>query len=135
MSEEPREQDPDPPSGLRDPRAAVRGVGAAALAVEAVVLLLAIQPIRVLGANLTGVAIGVVVALAVLCLLLAGMLRRPWAWYVVAGVQVALFASGFVFHASLAVLGVLFGLLWLYVLHVRRSVLAGRGADPGSSGS
>src|SRR5438067_9523508 len=52
-------------SGLRNPPAAVRGVGAGALAVEAVVLLLAIQPLRVLGARLTGVGVAVMVGLAV----------------------------------------------------------------------
>jgi hypothetical protein len=114
-------------SGLRDPQAAIRGVGAAALGSEAVVLLLAIQPIRVLGGHLSGAGITVVVALAVACLILAGLLRRPWAWTVAPAVPVALFVAGFVFHPSLAVLGVLFGLLWAYVAHVRRRVL-GRSA-------
>jgi len=111
------------PSGLRNPAAAARGVGAAALASEAVVLLLAIQPMRVLGARLTGVAIGSIVVLAVVCLALAGLLRHGWAWYAAGVVQVVLFAFGFVFHPSLGVLGILFGLLWLYVLNVRRTVL------------
>jgi hypothetical protein len=111
------------PSGLRNPKAAVRGVGAGALAAQGVVLLLAIQPIRVLGGHLTGLAIAVIVVLAVTCFGLAGLLRRSWAWHGGSVVQVVLLVSGFVFHPSLAVLGVLFGLLWLYVLHVRRSVL------------
>ena len=113
------------PSGLRNPKAAVRGVGAGALAAQGVVLLLAIQPIRVLGGHLTGLAIAVIVVLAVTCFGLAGLLRRSWAWHGGSVVQVVLLVSGFVFHPSLAVLGVLFGLLWAYVLHVRRTVLAG----------
>jgi uncharacterized MAPEG superfamily protein len=112
------------PSGLRNPPAAVRGVGAAALASEGLVMLLAIVPVRVLGGHLTGAAIAFIVVLAVVCFALAGMLRRSWVWYCGSAVQVILFASGFVFHPSLAVLGVLFGLLWAYVLHVRRTVLA-----------
>jgi len=127
MTEEPSDpasdRDPEQGSGLRSPTAAARGVGAGALAMEAVVLLLAIQPIRVLGANLTGVAIGVILALAVACLLLASQLRRRWAWYAGGGIQVVILACGFVFHGSLAVLGAVFGLVWLYVLHVRRTVL------------
>jgi hypothetical protein len=115
----------EPRSGLRNPTAAVRGVGASALAGEAVVLLLAIQPMRVLGVPLTGVAITAILVLVVLCILLAGMLRRPWAWPAGLVVQVALIACGW-FHVSLAVLGVLFLLLWLYVLSVRRSVLGRR---------
>jgi hypothetical protein len=111
------------PSGLRNPQRAVRGVAAAALAIEAIVLLLAIQPMRVLGVPLTGVAVGVIVGLAVACLVLAGLLRYRWAWWAAAGVQVVVFAAGFIFHGSLAVLGVVFGSVWAYVLHVRRTVL------------
>lgn len=118
-------QPPDKPSGLRDPRAAVRGVGAAALGAEALVLLLAIQPMRVLGVRLTGAAITSIVVLAVLCVLLTATLRFAWAWYVGFAIQGALIGCGF-FHPSLAVLGVLFLLLWTYVFRVRRSVL-GRG--------
>lgn len=110
------------PSGLRNPVAAVRGVGAAALVVEALVLLLAIQPMRVLGVRLTGAAIGSIIALAVICVLLAGLLRHNWAWYAGFVVQVALIACGF-FHISLAILGVLFLLVWIYVVRVRRTVL------------
>jgi hypothetical protein len=111
------------PSGLRNPAAAVRGAGAGALAGEGLIMLLAIVPVRVLGGHLTGLAIAFVVAMALICFALAGMLRRPWAWYGGSVVQVILFAAGFVFHPALAVLGVLFGLLWLYVLYARRTVL------------
>jgi hypothetical protein len=110
------------PSGLRNPGAAVRGVGAGALVAEALVLLLAIQPLRVLGVHLTGVAIGTVVGLALFCVVLAGLLRYRWAWLLVWLPQIALVVAGFLFHLSLAVLGVLFGLVWVYVLSVRRRV-------------
>ncbi len=118
--------DEPPPSGLRNPQAAVRGVGAGALVAEAIVLLLAIAPLRVLGVNLTAFAIAFVVALAILCVVVAGLLRRDWAWHVASVIQLVLVVAGFVFHVSLAVLGILFGLLWIYVLHVRRSVLGTR---------
>lgn len=114
-----------PPSGLRNPAAAVRGVGAGALAIEAVALLLAIQPLRVLGVRLSGLAIAVVIALAVTCLGLAATLSHRWAWWAGSAVPVALLAAGLAFHLALAGLGVLFGLVWLYVLYVRRSVLGG----------
>ncbi|GAA1757410.1 DUF4233 domain-containing protein [Luedemannella helvata] len=112
-----------PTSGLRNPGAAVRGVGAGALVAEGLVLLLAIRPMQVLGVHLTGLAITAIIVLAVVCLALAGLLRRAWAWWAGVVVQVALVVCGFVFHASLGVLGVVFGLLWAYVLRVRRSVL------------
>jgi hypothetical protein len=102
----------------------VRRVGAVAFAAEGLALLLAIQPIRVLGANLTGLAIGVIVTLAVICLALAGLLgTRGWAWHAGPAIQVVLLVCGYVFHAALAALAVIFGLVWIYLFHVRRSVL------------
>jgi hypothetical protein len=109
-------------SGLRNPAAAVRGVGAGALAMEAIVLLLAIVPLIKLAGHVTGFAIGAILALAVGCLVVAGLLRHRWAWYAGAGMQVALALCG-VFHLALLALGVLFGAVWAYVLSVRRSVL------------
>jgi hypothetical protein len=110
------------PSGLRNPEAAARGVGAAALGAEGVGLLLAIVPLRVLGAGgNTGTAI--VVTLAVLCLACAGLLRHRWAWWVGGALPLVAIGCGFVVHLSLTVLGVLFGLIWLYVLRVRATVV------------
>jgi hypothetical protein len=97
-------------------------VGAGALCAEALALLLAIQPIRTLGGGLSGAAIGLVVAFAVVLVVLVGLLRHRWAWYAAAAVQVVLLPAGLL-HWSLAVLGVVFGLVWLYVLYVRRRVL------------
>jgi hypothetical protein len=111
-------------SGLRNPAAAVRGVGAGALAVESIVLLLAIAPLAKLGGSGVTTAIWLVVALAVVAAVLAGLLRYPWAWWAGLVVPVALLGGGFL-HWSLAALGVVFGLLWGYLLNVRRTVLGG----------
>jgi hypothetical protein len=107
-------------SGLRNPRAAVRGAGAGALAVMALAQLMAIVPMIRLGAP--GAAIAVVVSLAVVAIVLCGLLRHGWAWYVAYAVPVGLLAGG-ALQTALAVLGVLFALLWTYILYVRRSVL------------
>jgi len=99
----------------------VRGVGAAALVVQALVLLLAIGPLaRLAGSSATG-AIWLVVGLAGVAVVLAAMLRRAWAWPAGALVPLGLLVGGFL-HWSLAALGVLFGALWGYVLHVRETV-------------
>jgi hypothetical protein len=87
------------------------------------VLLLAIQPMRVLGVPLSGAAVAVIVSLAVVCLVLTGLLRHGWAWPAGLVPQAVLIGSGFFFHASLTVVGVLFALVWGYVLHVRRTVV------------
>jgi hypothetical protein len=114
---------PEQRSGLRNPVAAARGLGAGALILETLVLLLAIQPIRILGGDLTGAAIGVILGAAVACVVLAGLLRRDWAWYAAAVLQGLLTLGGFL-HWALASVGLLFGLVWLYVLNVRRTILA-----------
>ncbi|MEU8073270.1 MULTISPECIES: DUF4233 domain-containing protein [unclassified Micromonospora] len=109
-------------SGLRNPDKAVRGLGAGTMSLEALVLLLAIQPIRVVGGDLSGAAIGAIVALAVACVVLAGMMRRPWAWHAGTVLQGLLLLSGLL-HWSLFALGVMFALVWAYALHVRRVIL------------
>jgi len=109
-------------SGLRNPEAAVRGLGSGTLVLEAIVLLLAIQPIRILGGDLSGWGIGTVVALAVLAAVLAGSMRRPWAWHAGSALQVLLLASGLL-HWSLAALGLIFGAAWVYATLVRQRIL------------
>jgi hypothetical protein len=109
-------------SGLRNPEAAVRGLGSGTLVLEAIVLLLAIQPIRIMGGDLSGWSIGVVVALALLAAALAGSMRRPWAWHAGTTLQVMLLASGLL-HWSLAALGLIFGATWAYATSVRRKIL------------
>lgn len=110
------------PSGLRNPPGAVRGLGAGTLFLEAVVLLLAIQPLRMVGGGLSGLAIGVVCGLAGVALLLAGAMRRAWAWRAGGVLQVLLLVAGLV-HWSLAILGLVFGAVWIYASHVRRVIL------------
>jgi hypothetical protein len=109
-------------SGLRNPEAAVRGLGSGTLFLEAIVLLLAIQPIRILGGHLGGWGIGAVVALAVLCLLVGGVMKQRWAWAAGTVLQVLLLAGGLL-HWSLAALGLIFGAAWAYASYVRRSIL------------
>jgi hypothetical protein len=86
----------------------------------ALVLLMGIVPLIRLDAP--GAAIVVLVVLAVVAVVLCGLLRHDWAWYAAFVVPAGLLAAGFL-HGALAVLGVMFALLWAYMLHVRRSVL------------
>jgi uncharacterized protein DUF4233 len=114
--------EPVPPaSRLPSPARAVRAVGSAALGVQALVLLLAVAPLARLGGAERGAAIGTVLGLAALALALAGLLRYGWAWRVAFAVPVVLLAAGWL-HWSLGALGVVFGLLWSYMWHVRRTV-------------
>jgi hypothetical protein len=89
---------------------------------EAIVLLLAIQPIRIMGGDLSGWGVAAVVGLAVLAVVLAGMMKRRWAWAAGTVLQVLLLAAGLL-HWSLAVLGLIFGAAWAYASYVRRIIL------------
>jgi hypothetical protein len=111
-----------PRSGLKNPQAAVRGLGSATLGLEALVLLLAIQPIRIFGGSLGGWGVASVVALAILGFVLCGMMKRRWAWAAGTAFQVLVIATG-LFHWSLAVVGLVFAAAWAYASYVRRSIL------------
>lgn len=110
------------PSGLNNPAAAVRGLGAATLGFEVIVLLLMIAPLKMIAGDESGPPIIAVVILTVVAALLTGMMKRAWAWHAGTGLQVLLLAGGFL-HWTLTAVGIIFGLAWVYALHVRRTIL------------
>ncbi|HEX6073817.1 MAG TPA: DUF4233 domain-containing protein [Micromonosporaceae bacterium] len=115
-------------SGLRNPRAAAHGLGVATLLLEALALLMAVQPLRVLGAPT--VAVVAVTLLAAGSVLLAALLRASVTWYLVWALNIAVILTG-LFQWALGVLGVAFSLVWWYVLHVRRTILESpKGGEP-----
>ena len=100
---------PDAPANTeRSPR---RGMCAAVLSLEAITLGLT-APVMITIADVpAGTALTVGLGLAVVCLLLAGMLRAEWAYLVGYGVQVAAIALGFVVPVMFG-LGLVFAALW-----------------------
>jgi len=108
---------------LRNPEKAIRGLGAAALSLEGITLLLGIAPIRMLGTGHPTAAMIILISAAVVAFALAGMMRRPWAWRAGGALQIALIVGGLA-HWMIAAVGVVFGLAWLYVLRVRRTILS-----------
>ncbi len=96
------------PAGTRSPR---RGMCAAVLALEGIVVALT-TPVMIVVADVpTTTALLVGLGVAAACLLLAGMLRSEAAYVVGWLVQVAAFAIGVVVPLMFF-LGVLFALLW-----------------------
>jgi hypothetical protein len=92
----------------RSPR---RGMCAAVLALEAIVLGLT-TPVMIMIADVpqaTALAVGL--GLTVACLVLAGMLRWEWAYWAGYAIQVAAIALGFVIPLMF-VLGGIFAALW-----------------------
>ena len=109
------EQDPEPvPANIqpantqRSPR---RGMCAAVLSLEAIALGLT-TPVMITIADVdTSTALTVGLGLAVVCLLLAGMLRAEWAYVAGYVVQAAAIGLGFVVPVMFG-LGAVFAALW-----------------------
>lgn len=116
-AEAPWTEPEDDRSGLRDPNRAARSLAAMALSFEALALLLAVVPMRMILDDAT-VAIIAVLTLTVVCIVLAGMTKRPWVWPAGAVVQVALIAC-WPIHWALGVAGIVFGLVWAYCWYVK----------------
>jgi hypothetical protein len=111
------DQSPPPP----DPWKSFRGVMAATLILEAIVVLLAIPVVGAVGGGLTGVSLSYLIGLAVLLILLCGVQGRPWAIWVNLGVQVIVLA-GFAVYSGVGFIGVLFAGLWLLIAYFRAEV-------------
>jgi hypothetical protein len=106
----------------RDPMKGIRGIFAAVLVLETIVVLLALLVVSkfTVGA-MNGVGLTLVLVLAVLMVVACGVQRKPWGLPLALVLQVALIACGFI-HVSLAAVGVIFGLVWVTLLLMRRDV-------------
>jgi hypothetical protein len=99
----------------------MRRLGASVLGMEAVVVGL-ITPVAI---NLYGVtpsiAVTVGIGLAVACVLVAGLLKRPFAYIAGSVLQLLVIATGFLVF-PMFVLGVIFTALWITAIFVARRV-------------
>ncbi|WP_067186333.1 DUF4233 domain-containing protein [Microtetraspora niveoalba] len=99
----------------------MRRLGASVLGMEAIVVAL-FTPVAIAVAHIeTAVAVTVGIGLAVLCVLAAGMLKRPAGYIAGSVVQVLAIATGFLVP-TMFVLGVLFTALWITAIFVARRV-------------
>lgn len=101
-------QGPAPHNTERSPR---RGMCAAVLCLEAITVGLTTPVLITIADVPVGRAVLIGVGLAVACLLLAGMLRAPWAYALGWVLQVGAVAIGFLVP-MMFVLGGIFALLW-----------------------
>lgn len=92
----------------RSPR---RGMCAAVLSLEAIALGLTIPVMISVSDVSAGTALAIGLGLLVACVLVAGLLRRPWAYALGWAIQVAAVALGVVV-GIMFVLGGIFALLW-----------------------
>ncbi|MFC9555428.1 DUF4233 domain-containing protein [Rhodococcus sp. NPDC056960] len=119
----------------KDPWKGFRGVVAGSLILEAIVVLLALPVVATVGGGLTWWSGTYLVGLAVLMILGAGLQGRPWAMKYNLLLQVGLL-FGFFVHVSIGSVGVVFAILWGYLLYFRRNVRQRmeRGLLPGQRG-
>ncbi len=116
-----------PPDQARLDRV-MAAVHAATLVLEGLTLLLVPRTVAPVG-RLTGLSLGLVLALAVVLVVLAGVQRRPWGYTAGSVAQVAFLATGFLVGAMF-VLGVVFGSIWFYTRRVHRQLASGPARPP-----
>jgi hypothetical protein len=102
-----------------------RGVLAAVLALEAIVVLLVPRTIA-FTTGLGPVRLGVVIAVAVLLIAGAGLLRRPWGIGLGSALQVVFFATG-ILIATMFLVAALFIAVWIRVLVFRHEAVGTAG--------
>ncbi|MGX7694492.1 DUF4233 domain-containing protein [Gordonia polyisoprenivorans] len=104
-----------------DPWRGLRGVMAGTLVLEVIVMVLTFPIVAKIGPGLTwvsGIYLGVV---ALLMILACGMQGRRRALEIDIGLQILVIIGG-VFHWSIAIVGLLFLFVWLYIRYVRADV-------------
>ena len=109
------------PPPARDPWKGFRGVCAGTLVLEAIVVFLSLPVVATVGGGLTWISGTYIIALGVFMLLGAGLQGRSWALSFDLALQV-LVILGFFAHPSIAVVGVLFLAVWVYLLYLRRDL-------------
>jgi hypothetical protein len=109
---------PDPARAAR----ALNGGAAAVLVLEGIVVLFVPRGIAQSGPGLTGFRLTVLLTLAVLLILAAGVQRRPRGLVIGTVLQVPVVLTG-LFSSVLWLIGGVFALLWLYLLQLRRDML------------
>lgn len=114
------------PDGVRppptDPMKGARGVFAATLILEVIVVLLALLVLPRFGSGSTALGFGVIIGLAVAMILVSGLQRRSWGLAAALVLQVLLVVASLVFVPSLAVVAFAFVIVWAVLVWMRREV-------------
>ncbi len=104
-----------------DPMKGFRGVMAGALVLEAIVVLLALPVVATVGGGITWLSGSYLVGLGLVMFLGAGLQGRPWAIPFNLTLQVLVIA-GALFHLSIGVIGLIFAIVWAFLLILRHDV-------------
>ncbi|MEE4022669.1 DUF4233 domain-containing protein [Gordonia sp. PKS22-38] len=104
-----------------DPWKGLRGVMAGTLILEVIVIGLAFPIVANLGPGITWLTGGYLGLVVVAFIAAAGMQGRPYALRLDLGLQAVVIAGGFL-HWSVAVVGVIFLCVWVYIAYIKRDV-------------
>lgn len=121
MTDQPAADGPGFSAPVTDPWKGFRGINSAVLILEAIVVGLTFPVVATLAGGVTltsGVYLGVV---CLVLILLCGLQSRPWALSANLGMQAVVIGGG-LFHWSIAVVGVVFLCVWIYILYLKRDV-------------
>ncbi|MGV9826589.1 MULTISPECIES: DUF4233 domain-containing protein [unclassified Gordonia (in: high G+C Gram-positive bacteria)] len=106
---------------VNDPWKGLRGVMAGTLILEVIVMILTFPIVARVGNGITWVSGSYLAVVTVLLILAAGRQGRPGALRLDLGLQILVIAGG-VFHWSIAVIGVIFLFVWLYIRYIKIDV-------------
>jgi hypothetical protein len=105
----------------------LRGILAGTLVMEAILVALALLVVGRFGGGPGGLAGWYTAGLAMAMLAAAFVQRRPWGLALGLGLQLAMVVGWFA-HPALGVMGLLFLLVWAYLLYLRHEVIRHRAA-------
>lgn len=105
----------------QDPLRGLRGIFAGVLVMEAILVGLALLVVDRLGGGIGGPAGWYTGALALAMVVAAGAQRYSWGVGLALALQIAMVVGWFA-HPALGAVGLLFVLVWGYLLYVRRAV-------------
>ena len=105
-----------------DPMKGLRGVYAATLTLEAIVVALSLLVLAKFGAGATAFGVTVILALAGAMIVAAGLQRRRWGLWFALALQGVMILCGLLVPA-LGVMGVVFALVWAGILLLRRDLM------------
>ncbi|MGV9712314.1 DUF4233 domain-containing protein [Gordonia sp. NPDC003424] len=104
-----------------DPWKGLRGVMAGTLILEVIVLGLAFPIVAKIGGGITWLSGGYLGLVILAHIVAAGMQGRPYAIKLDLILQLFVIAGGFL-HWSIAVIGVIFGCVWVYIAYIKSDV-------------
>ena len=107
---------------IPDPTTGLRGVYAALLVLEAIVVGLALLVLPKFGSGATPLGVVLIGGVAVAMIVASGLQRRSWGLRLALALQVAAVACGLLVPA-LGIMGLVFAAVWGGILLMRRDVL------------